>query len=87
MTWSPDEPFSLYPGIAEAIKIPEDRKWVEFKIYDEAKFSDGKSIKTFGTAQDHKRVNEGDKGENTGGMGAYSPSKLINKNLAVKISI
>ena len=28
----------------QAIKIPEDRKWVEFKIYDEAKFSDGKSI-------------------------------------------
>ena len=44
MTWSPDEPFSLYPGIAEAIKIPEDRKWVEFKIYDKAKFSDGKTI-------------------------------------------
>src|SRR5210317_2092938 len=44
MTWSPDEPFSLYPGIAEAIKTPKDRKWVEFKIYDNAKFSDGKSI-------------------------------------------
>ena len=44
MTWSPDEPFSLYPGIAKAIRTPEDRKWVEFKIYDEAKFSDGKSI-------------------------------------------
>ena len=44
MTWSPDEPFSLYPGIAEAIRTPKDRKWVEFKIYDEAKFSDGKSI-------------------------------------------
>ena len=44
MTWSPDEPFSLYPGIAEAVRTPKDRKWVEFKIYDEAKFSDGKSI-------------------------------------------
>ena len=47
--------------------------------------TDGKSIKTFETAQDHKRVNEGDKGENTGGMGAYSPSRLINKNLETKI--
>ena len=35
--------------------------------------SDGKEIKTFQTAQDHKRVLEGDKGKNTGGMGAYSP--------------
>ncbi len=60
----------------------------EFLIGEEMSYfilSDGKSIKTFGTAQDHKRVNEGDKGENTGGMGAYSPSKLINKNLESKI--
>ena len=47
--------------------------------------SDGSTIKNFGTAQDHKRVNEGDKGQNTGGMGAYSPSRLINKNLENKI--
>ena len=47
--------------------------------------SDGKTIKTFGTAQDHKRVLEGDKGKNTGGMGAYSPSRLLNKKLEKKI--
>ena len=47
--------------------------------------SDGKTFKNFGTAQDHKRVNEGDKGKNTGGMGAYSPSRLINKQLEKKI--
>jgi len=47
--------------------------------------SDGKTIKNFGTAQDHKRVLEGDKGKNTGGMGAYSPSRLINDNLEKKI--
>ena len=46
---------------------------------------DGKSIKSFETAQDHKRVMEGDKGKNTGGMGAYSPSRLINQNLEKKI--
>ena len=33
---------------------------------------DNNSFKIFNTAQDHKRVNEGDKGKNTGGMGAYS---------------
>ena len=46
---------------------------------------DGKSIKSFETAQDHKRVMEGDKGKNTGGMGAYSPSRLINETLEKKI--
>ena len=47
--------------------------------------SDGKNIKSFGTAQDHKRVLEGDKGKNTGGMGAYSPSRLITEELEKKI--
>ncbi len=47
--------------------------------------SDGKSIKNFETAQDHKRVFEGDKGKNTGGMGAYSPSRLITRKLEEKI--
>ena len=41
--------------------------------------------KNFGTAQDHKRVLEGDLGKNTGGMGAYSPSRLINNELEQKI--
>ena len=47
--------------------------------------SDGKTVKCFQTAQDHKRVLEGDKGKNTGGMGAYSPSRLVNNNLEEKI--
>ena len=47
--------------------------------------SDGKTFKHFGTAQDHKRVGEKDTGPNTGGMGAYSPSKLENKLLNKKI--
>ena len=47
--------------------------------------SDGASYQLFGTAQDHKRVFEGDKGKNTGGMGAYSPSRLENISLNKKI--
>ena len=47
--------------------------------------SDGVNFKNFGTAQDHKRVLEGDKGKNTGGMGAYSPSRLISKEMEDKI--
>ena len=46
---------------------------------------DKKSFKFFGTAQDHKRVKEGDKGLNTGGMGAYSPARIINKKVEKKI--
>ena len=47
--------------------------------------SDGQTYKKFGTAQDHKRVFEGDLGKNTGGMGAYSPSRLENDELNQKI--
>ena len=47
--------------------------------------SDGVNYKKFGTAQDHKRVLEGDQGKNTGGMGAYSPSRLENIELEEKI--
>ena len=60
----------------------------EFLKGDEMSFfviCDGKNFQNFQTAQDHKRAFEGDKGKNTGGMGAYSPSGLINFNLDKKI--
>jgi phosphoribosylamine--glycine ligase len=50
-----------------------------FLVVDKNKF------KSFGTAQDHKRVGEKDRGPNTGGMGAYSPAPIINKELEKKI--
>ncbi len=43
--------------------------------------TDGKAITLFGTAQDHKRVGEGDTGPNTGGMGAYSPARVLTPDL------
>ena len=46
---------------------------------------DKKNYKFFGSAQDHKRVNENDKGPNTGGMGAYSPAPIIDNTLEKKI--
>jgi len=69
-------------GYAKNILIEEflDGEEMSFFIV-----SDGKDIKNFQTAQDHKRVLEGDKGKNTGGMGAYSPSRLINNDLEKKI--
>ena len=46
---------------------------------------DENNYKFFGSAQDHKKVGEGDTGPNTGGMGAYSPSNLLTDELEMKI--
>jgi phosphoribosylamine--glycine ligase len=43
--------------------------------------TDGTTAVSFGTAQDHKRVGEGDTGPNTGGMGAYSPARVLTPEL------
>ena len=69
-------------GMAKNLLMEEFLKGEEMSYFV---VSDGKTIKNFGTAQDHKRVLEGDKGRNTGGMGAYSPSRLINEKLEKKI--
>ena len=47
--------------------------------------TDGENFKFFGSAQDHKKVGEGDVGLNTGGMGAYSPSPLLTEEIEKKI--
>jgi phosphoribosylamine--glycine ligase len=43
--------------------------------------TDGKAMVAFGSAQDHKRVGDGDTGPNTGGMGAYSPARVLTPEL------
>jgi len=60
----------------------------EFMEGEEASFfalTDGASIVSFGTAQDHKRVGDGDTGTNTGGMGAYSPAPIITPELRAEV--
>lgn len=60
----------------------------EFLEGEEVSFfalADGKNVVPFGTAQDHKRVGDGDTGLNTGGMGAYSPAHLVDADLEEKI--
>ena len=69
-------------GVAKNVLIEEFLEGEEMSFFI---LSDGITYKNFGTAQDHKRVHEGDKGKNTGGMGAYSPSRLINAELEKKI--
>ena len=76
------EIFSGKFGLAKNLLIEEFLDGEEMSYFI---ISDGKTIKSFGTAQDHKRVLENDKGKNTGGMGAYSPSRLITKELENKI--
>ena len=69
-------------GEANNVLIEEFLKGEEMSYFI---ISDGTTVKSFETAQDHKRVLEGDNGKNTGGMGAYSPSRLINNDLENKI--
>jgi phosphoribosylamine--glycine ligase len=52
----------------------------EFLDGEEASFfaiSDGRTVIPFGSAQDHKRAFDADRGPNTGGMGAYSPAQIV----------
>jgi phosphoribosylamine--glycine ligase len=77
-----EEIFNGKFGKAENLLIEEFLNGEEMSFFI---ISDGQSYKMFGTAQDHKRVFEGDQGKNTGGMGAYSPSRLQSDKLNKKI--
>ena len=70
-------------GKAECVLIEEYLNGEEMSYFI---ISDGLTYKFFQTAQDHKRVGENDTGKNTGGMGAYSPSRLYSDDLEKKIN-
>ena len=75
-----DEMFGGAFGAAGAEVVIE-----EFMDGEEASFfvlCDGETALPIGTAQDHKRVGEGDTGPNTGGMGAYSPAPVLTDEIA-----
>jgi len=60
----------------------------EFMTGEEASFfalTDGTDVVAFGSAQDHKRVGDGDTGPNTGGMGAYSPATILTEALQAEV--
>ena len=69
-------------GSAKQILVEEFLEGEEMSYFI---VTDGLNYKFFGSAQDHKRVGEGDTGKNTGGMGCYSPSRLLSKDLELKI--
>jgi phosphoribosylamine---glycine ligase len=59
----------------------------EFMTGEEVSFFalvDGETVLPFGSAQDHKRVGDGDTGPNTGGMGAYSPASIFTPGLEAR---
>ncbi len=70
-------------GKADCVLIEEFLNGEEMSYFI---ISDGETYKFFQTAQDHKRVGENDTGKNTGGMGAYSPSRLYTNDLDKKIN-
>ena len=75
-----DDMFGGEFGAAGAEVVSE-----EFMEGEEASFfvlCDGKDVLAIGTAQDHKRVGDGDTGPNTGGMGAYSPAPVLSDAVA-----
>lgn len=68
----------LYRGGPVEAVIEERMEGPEASLFV---LSDGTSIAAFGSAQDHKRVGEGDTGPNTGGMGAFSPAHELTPDL------
>jgi phosphoribosylamine--glycine ligase len=48
-------------------------------------FCDGKTLRPMASSQDHKRIFDGDKGPNTGGMGAYSPAPAVTRGMEAEI--
>ena len=76
-----DDIFSAKFGLAECVIE-------EFLVGEEASFfvlSDGTHALPLATAQDHKRVGDGDTGPNTGGMGAYSPAPVFTAELQAQV--
>ncbi|MEN2786827.1 phosphoribosylamine--glycine ligase [Sphingomonas qilianensis] len=68
-------------AIADLFSVPRAEAVIEEFLEGEEVslfvLTDGTALMPFGTAQDHKRVGDGDTGPNTGGMGAYSPAPVL----------
>jgi phosphoribosylamine--glycine ligase len=70
-----------FGGAGAEVVIEEFLEGEEVSLFA---ITDGSAIALFGSAQDHKRVGEGDTGPNTGGMGAYSPAPVLTAALEAR---
>ncbi len=81
-----DEAFG---ALKEALEVPGGKVVVEEFLEGEEvsilAFSDGRTIKQCVSAQDHKRIGDGDTGPNTGGMGTYSPVPSYTPEIAAQV--
>ena len=71
-----------FGGAGEAVVIEEYMEGEEVSFFA---LVDGETVVPFGSAQDHKRVGDGDTGPNTGGMGAYSPASIFTARLQRRV--
>jgi phosphoribosylamine--glycine ligase len=71
-----------FGGAGEAVVVEEFMEGEEVSFFA---LVDGETIVPFGSAQDHKRVGDGDTGPNTGGMGAYSPASIFTPKLQRRV--
>ncbi len=70
-----------FGGAGAAVVIEEFLHGEEVSLFA---LTDGTNVVAFGSAQDHKRVGDGDTGPNTGGMGAYSPAPILTPALEAR---
>jgi phosphoribosylamine--glycine ligase len=69
---------TMFGSYGDAVVIEEFLEGEEVSFFA---LTDGETVMPFGSAQDHKRVGDGDTGPNTGGMGAYSPPSIFTPEL------
>lgn len=78
-----------HEAIDTMLAVPGGRVVIEeFMAGEEASFivvCDGTTVVSLATSQDHKRIFDGDRGPNTGGMGAYSPAPVVTPNVHAKV--
>jgi phosphoribosylamine---glycine ligase len=70
-----------FGAAGESVVIEEFLEGEEASLFA---ITDGETVVPFGSAQDHKRVGAGDTGPNTGGMGAYSPARVLTPQLEAR---